>query len=111
MTLTIASETVPLATGADGVVLVGKTRVTLDAVISAFLDGATAEEIAHQYPPLDLADVYSVITYYLRRRGEVDVYLQQRRAQSAKIRAQNESRFDPTGVRGRLMARRSFENS
>jgi len=49
MTLTITTETVPLVTDVDGVIRVGKTRVTLDTVISAFLDGATAEEITHQY--------------------------------------------------------------
>ena len=107
MKFTIATETVPLVMDVDGVIRVGKTRVTLDTVISAFLDGATAEEIAHQYPSLDLADVYSVIAYYLRRRAEVDAYLQRRQEQAEKIRKQNESRFDPSGVRDRLLARRA----
>ena len=106
MTLTILSETVPLVTGVDGVTRVGKTRVTLDTVVSAFLDGATAEAIAHQYPSLDLADVYSVIAYYLRRRAEVDAYLQRRRQQAETLRKQGESRFDPSGIRERLLARR-----
>lgn len=57
MTLTIAPETVPLTADVDGVIRVRKTRVTLDTVILAFLDGATAEEIVHQYPSLDLGDV------------------------------------------------------
>jgi len=54
-----------------------------------------------------LADVYSVIAYYLRRRAEVDAYLQQRRELAEKIRKQNESRFDPSGIRERLLARRA----
>lgn len=111
MTLTIATETVPLVIDVDGVIRVGKTRVTLDTVISAFLDGATAEEIIHQYPSLDLADVYSVIAYYLRRRTEIEAYLQRRREQAKKIRQQNESRFDPTGIRERLLARRATGKS
>ena len=106
MTLTIRSETVPLVTGVDGVPRVGKTRVTLDTVVSAFLDGATAEAIAHQYPSLDLADVYSVIAYYLRRRAEVDAYLQCQQQQAETVRKQNEARFDPSGIRERLLARR-----
>lgn len=105
MTLTIATETVPLTADSDGVIRVGKTRVTFDTVISAFLDGATAEEIALQYPSLDLADVYSVIAYYLRRRDEAEAYLQQRRDEARKIREENELRFDPAGVRERLLAR------
>ena len=56
-------------------VLVGKTRVTLDTVVAAFLAGATAEKIVEQYPSLQLADVYSVIGYYFQRKTEVDTYL------------------------------------
>ncbi len=107
MTLTITTETVPLVTDVNGVIRVGKTRVTLDTVISAFLDGATAEEITYQYPSLDLADVYSVISYYLRRRAEVEAYLQRRQEQAEKVRKQNEERFDPSGIRARLLARRA----
>lgn len=108
MTLTIATETVPLVTDTDGVIRVGKTRITLDAVIAAFLDGATAEEMTYQYPSLDLADVYSVIAYYLRRRPEVDTYLQRRQEQADQIRKQNESRFHPSGIRERLLARGGY---
>ena len=59
-------ERVPIHTDADGVVRVAGTRVTLDTIVAAFDAGATAEEIAQQYPSVGLADVYSVITYYLR---------------------------------------------
>lgn len=107
MTLTTATETVPLVMDEDGVIHVGKTRVLLDTVIAAFLDGATAEEIVYQYPSLHPADVYSVIAYYLRRRKEVDDYLERRQEQAERIRRQNESRFDPAGVRERLLARRA----
>lgn len=107
MTLTIGAEPVPLVLDADGVVRIGDTRVTLDTLVSAFEEGATAEEIAHQYPSLQLADVYSVIGYYLRRRQDVDAYLHERQKQAGTIRAQNESRFDPQGVRARLIARRT----
>ena len=105
MTLLISTEPVPLTTDAEGVVRVGKTRVTLDTVIGAFLDGATAEEITYQYPSLHLADVDAVIAYYLRRPSEIEAYLQQRKQHAQAIRKQNEARFDPQGVRGRLMAR------
>jgi uncharacterized protein (DUF433 family) len=60
---------------ADGVAYVSGTRVTLDTVITAFLEGGTAEEVVEQYPSLQLSDVYSVIGYYLRHKAEVDAYL------------------------------------
>jgi len=107
MSLIIEVEPIPLKTDKDGVVRVGETRVTLDTVISAFNEGATAEEIVFQYPSLQLADVYAVISYYLRKQSEVEEYLHQRQEQAITVRKQNESRFDPHGVRARLMARRS----
>ena len=107
MVLSPTTEVIPLAVDAHGVMRVGSTRVTLDTVLAAFADGATAEEIVQQYPSLQLADVYSVIGYYLRHIAEVDAYLQQRHQQRATVRQQNEARFDPHGVRERLLARRA----
>ena len=65
------SDPVPLESEADGVVRVKGTRVTLDTVVAAFAEGATAEEIAPQYPTLALSDIYAVLSYNLRRREEV----------------------------------------
>ncbi len=110
MAFTIINETIPLQADANGVVRVGGTRVTLETVITAFSEGATAEEITQQYPSLKLADVYSVIGYYLRRPAEVDAYLQHRKVHADAVRKQNESRFDPQGVRERLLARRSEQS-
>jgi uncharacterized protein (DUF433 family) len=101
------TEVMPLEVDQDGTVRVGKTRVTLDTVIAAFTEGATAEEIVQQYPSLQLADVYHVIGYYLRRPSEVDAYLRQRQARAVAVRQQNEARFDSHGVRDRLLARRT----
>lgn len=67
MSLVIESPPVPLNIDMDGVIRVGNTRVTLDTVVAAFKEGATAEEIVWQYPSLSLADVYAVIGYYLQR--------------------------------------------
>lgn len=106
MTFVIETQPIPLTLDADGVVRVSGTRVTLATIIYAFLDGATAEEIAQQYPSLSLPDIYSVIGYYLNQSAEVNKYLQRREKFAAKVKKQNESRFDPNGVRDRLLARR-----
>ncbi len=100
------AEPVPLTTDADGVIRVGTTRVTLDTIVAAFHEGLTAEGIVEQYPSLQLADVYSVIAYYLHHRAEVDRYLRERQQSEADVRRDNEALFDPTGVRERLLARR-----
>jgi uncharacterized protein (DUF433 family) len=105
MPLIVSSDPIPLQADADGVVRVGGTRVTLDTLVYAFRDGATAEEIAQQYPAVSLEDIYSVIGYYLRRKSEVGAYLIEREKQTAQVREDNEIRFDPAGVRDRLLAR------
>jgi uncharacterized protein (DUF433 family) len=106
-TLVITTEPIPLETDADGVVRVGGTRVTLDTIVAAFKDGATAEEIVFQYPSLNLPDVYFAIGYYLQRRAEVEAYLLQRQQLADEMRQQNEARFDSRGIRDRLLARRA----
>lgn len=106
-TLWVTTETIPLRMDADGVVRVGDTRVTLDTIVQAFLEGATAEEIVQQYPSVALSDVYSAIGYYLRRRSEVEAYLSRRQHRAEQVRRENEARFAPNGVRERLLARRA----
>lgn len=106
MSLVVAALRVPLRADADGVIRVGSTRVTLDTVVTAFREGLTVEEIVSQYPSLRLADVYQVIGYFLDHEAEVDAYVQARQQQAAEIRRENENRFDPAGLRDRLLARR-----
>lgn len=100
-----AIETVPVESGSDQVLRMRGTRVTLDTVVEAFTEGATPEEIAQQYPSVPLADVYSVIGYYLRRSPQVQSYLDRRRSESDQVRVANEAQSDPVGIRRRLMAR------
>jgi uncharacterized protein (DUF433 family) len=103
---TDTTDRVPIQTDTDGVIRVGGTRVTLDTVVAAFDAGATAEEIIQQYPSVTLADVYSVIAYYLRHQSQVRAYLAERQKEAAQVREENEWRFDLAGVRDRLLARR-----
>jgi len=105
--LNIQTLSLPLAVNAKGIVRVGNTRVTLDTVIIAFLEGATAEEIAYQYSSLNLSDIYSVIGYYLGHRSEIDKYLLRREKQAESVRKRNEGKYDPSGIRDRLLARKA----
>ncbi|UCH93243.1 MAG: DUF433 domain-containing protein [Candidatus Aminicenantes bacterium] len=106
MSLVIVKEQVPLKIDSHGVARVGGTRVTLDTVIATFNEGATAEEIVIRYPSLHLADVYAVLSYYLRHQQEVKTYLHQRQNAVKQIRNQNQTLFDSHGVRERLLARK-----
>lgn len=111
MTMVVAAETPPLVADAAGCFRVGNSRVTLDTVIGAFLDGAAAEEIAEQYPAMSLGEVYAVIAYYLTHTAEVDNYLLTRGQRAAEVRQANERLFNPVGLRERLIARQTQQDS
>src|SRR3982751_6814757 len=99
-------DTIPLATDRDGVMRVSGTRVTLDTIVAAFQEGATPEEMAQQYPSVSLGDLYQVVGYFLRHADEIHAYLQQRQQNSQTVKASNEQRSNPEGLRDRLLARR-----
>jgi len=106
VSLVVEFPGLPLDTSEDGVIRVVGTRVTLETVVTAFQQGATAEEIVQQYGTLQLADVYAVIAFYLQRKEQVEEYVRQARKQAAEVQQENEARFDPVGIRARLRARR-----
>jgi uncharacterized protein (DUF433 family) len=106
MPMAIYDEPSLLVVDDDGVMRVAQSRVTLDTLVFAFLEGATAEEIAQQYPSLDLAAIYGVIGYYLRHRSEVESYLRSREKLARSVRKSTELRYAPGGVRARLLDRR-----
>ena len=100
---------IPLAKNEDGVWLVQNTRVPLDAIVDAYEMGATPEGIASSFPTVGIEDVYAVLGFYLNNREEVGKYLQARREHAALVRAENERRFPPHGIRARLEARRASQ--
>lgn len=100
-----AAEPVPLNTDAEGVIRVGGTRVTLDTVVAAYRKGDTPEQIAQDYPSLQVADIYAVIAYYLRHQDEVTAYLEQRERQAEAVRRKFQTLFPSAGLRERLQNR------
>jgi uncharacterized protein (DUF433 family) len=97
--------TFPLEAGADGTIRVRGTRITVDTVWAAFNEGATVEEFVQQYPSLFLADAYEAIGYCLRHPAVLAGYLAKRSETAEEVRASNESRWRPEGIRARLLER------
>ena len=52
-------------------------------LVEMYKEGATAEQIVSAFDTLRLADVYTVIAYYLEHTGEVEQYLREEEQQSA----------------------------
>lgn len=105
MSTAIAAEPVPLIRDADGVLRVVGSRIPLDTVVIAYDAGATPEEICLDFPTLDLDNVYSILTYYLRHQSEVQEYLERRHSEAEELQQENRERFDTSGLRARLRAR------
>ena len=110
MTLLLSDHPIPLRIDDHGTVRVGNTRVSLDSVIYDYQNGATAEQIADDFPTLDLADIHAVISYYLRNRNEVEAYLAAQQKESDEIRGRIEADSNTQIVRERLIARRQRRN-
>ncbi len=107
MAFPVQAEAPPLREDASGAVRVGGSRVLLELVIWAFQDGATPETIVQRYSTLALPDVYAVIAYYLRHRGEIDQYLARHERKAVQIRRRIEAQQgDLSEIRARLLARR-----
>ncbi len=104
--LQVNHEKSPVALDADGVLRVSGTRVRLDTVVAAFELGDTPEQIVQSYDSLNLDDVYAVITYYLRHKGDVQAYLRERQAISDQVRREVQAAFPTNGLRERLLRRR-----
>jgi uncharacterized protein (DUF433 family) len=99
------APSVPLRLDEEGVMRVGQTRVTLQSVITAFQQGATPETVVQKFTTLSLADVYLVLAYYLQNQAGLDSYLMEQQALTEAARHENDRRFDPNGIRERLLAR------
>jgi uncharacterized protein (DUF433 family) len=99
-------ETIPLVKDASGVFRVAGSRVSLDLIVRAFERGATPEEIAQDFPTLQLPDVYQVIGYYLKHSAEFSSYLDQRAAEEQDLLRTHQNEWAPAGLRNRLLARR-----
>lgn len=98
-------ETIPLSRDGNGVYRVGNSRVSLDLVVAAFNRGATAEEVAQDFPSLALPDIYQVIGYYLKHGSELAEYFARREREQQDLLNAHVEEWSPRGLRQRLLAR------
>jgi uncharacterized protein (DUF433 family) len=61
----------------NGGYYVAGTRVSLDSVVYAFLEGDSPEGIAYSYEALTLEQIFGALAYYLANRVVIDEYLRQ----------------------------------
>ena len=111
MTLHVAARPTPIQLDEHGVARVGGTRVTLDSVVHAFREGASAEAIADRFDSLDLADVYAVIAFCLQEAESIEAYLNERSLAAQTLRDEVERRFPSSDLRQKILARRAARDT
>jgi uncharacterized protein (DUF433 family) len=111
MAFSIHADVPPLHQAEDGIVRIANTRIPLERVVRAFLDGMTPEQIAHDFDVLKVEDVYAVVNYYLHHREEVDAYMAEAEKDAAKIREVIDKKVDSASIRARLLARRNHRGN
>jgi uncharacterized protein (DUF433 family) len=50
-------------------------RVGLEHIVERYREGYSPEQMALDFPGLDLAQIYGIIAYYLHNQPEVDAYV------------------------------------
>jgi uncharacterized protein (DUF433 family) len=104
MTLVLDPLPVPLVDN-EGELRIEGTRIPLHYLVYEYRQGASAEEIATRYPSLTLAQVHTLLAYYLANRKTVDTYVQEQEIKAEALRKEIETRFPTEGLRERLLAR------
>jgi uncharacterized protein (DUF433 family) len=107
MSIVLEPVAPPIRRDETGALRVGSSHVLLELVVRAFQDGTTPEAIVQRYPSATLADVYGVVSYYLREPEAVDEYLRERERLADEVRRRVEPRpEDLAAIHERLRAGR-----
>src|SRR5919199_6515294 len=95
-------------TQVEGAYRIADTRVSLDSVVYAWLNGLSPESIIDSYPVLTLEEVHGALAYYLAHQEEIDEYLRQGEAEFEALRQQLNQRLRDTKplLYQKLMARK-----
>ena len=90
------TQTVPLTLWEDGSIRVKDTRLLVDMIIGAYKRGSSPEEIFDSFPSKEytVADIYSIIAYYLTHKRQIEKYLATREREAEEIKKQIEAMPD-----------------
>ena len=104
--LVFEKEQAPLRTDKYGAVRVIGSRITLDTIVAFYEQGESPEDIVDGFPTLRLADVYAVVSYYLKNKTAVRAYLRAREKRAKTLHRKVEARSTTRDLKKRLTARR-----
>ncbi len=61
------------------------TRITVHQIVAMYRNGATPEDIAGEYPQLDLSQVYTALAHYHANREEIERALAEEIAEAERL--------------------------
>ena len=64
------------------------TRITVGQLVILYKEGLSPEEIADQYPHLELAQIYTALSYYHANREELEASLAAEQKEAKELEAQ-----------------------
>jgi uncharacterized protein (DUF433 family) len=105
MTATL-TERIPLVQNEQGDMYIEGSRIYLEHLVEWFNEGKSPQDILHDYPTLALADIYAVLTYYLRHQNEVDAYVDRQYQKAKEAEAMAES-YKPVGLIKKMKAKQT----
>jgi uncharacterized protein (DUF433 family) len=81
------TQKVPLTLWEDGSIRVKGTRLLLDMIVNAHKRGECPEEIFESFPSNEytIADIYSIIAYYLTHKDKIEKYLAKREKEAEEF--------------------------
>ncbi|MGI8669738.1 MAG: DUF433 domain-containing protein [Aridibacter sp.] len=82
------TQKVPLTVWKDGSIRVKGTRLLIDMIINAHKNGECPEEIFESFPSnvYTVADIYSIVAYYLKNKERFEKYLAKREKEAIEIK-------------------------
>jgi uncharacterized protein (DUF433 family) len=92
----------------DAIRLAGH-RIGLHDVVLYYNEGYSPEMLVGQFPTLSLVLVHKTIAFYLENQAEVDAYVAEHEAESARLRAAAPKAPSLEDLRRRLQAVRETE--
>ena len=95
-------EGIPLNYDHSGTIRVKGSRVTLHTIIGCMQQGDTPDEIHEGFPTVTLAQINTIIDWYLNNQVEADEYLQEGEAEGERIRKEIQSQPEYAAFREKL---------
>ena len=73
----------------DGRPCLAGTGTTVHAIVAAYLEGLSPDEIIEEFPHLDLSRIHAALAYYHANKAQIDTDFERNRQLGEKLGAAN----------------------